>query len=326
MLTNKNKKAIDFCREILQDVSRSFALTIPLLDNKMKEPVMITYLQDRLLDSFEDEGDLSSDMREKYMDLVVEIFNPDISNDTDIIGQISNSAHYFDGSIKRLVLNANKLKTCFERLDPEIQQTSYKWLAEMNVGMKKYLDKPVDTFFELNEYCYYVAGTVGGFLTDSLITLGDVDSKDEKILVENFVEAGLFLQKVNIIRDIKLDIIGHKKHYWPLDELEITENELIDISNKKRSLQVLDKMITDVKKHTKALVEYYYAIPDQFSGYKKFYSVNNAMGFATLELIENNPDLFYTDKKLKIKKREVLKILAVSEDTFLKKANHVLNQ
>ena len=75
MLIKKNKKAIDFCRDILQDVSRSFALTIPLLDDKMKEPVMITYLQDRLLDSFEDEGDMEIDKRKLYMNLVVDLFN-----------------------------------------------------------------------------------------------------------------------------------------------------------------------------------------------------------------------------------------------------------
>jgi farnesyl-diphosphate farnesyltransferase len=326
MLKKTNKKAIDFCRDILQDVSRSFALTIPLLDDKMKEPVMITYLQDRLLDSFEDEGEIKTDKRKQYMDLVVDLFNPDISNDNDIIEQISDAAYHFEGPIKRLVKNADKLKTCFKRLDPEIQKTSYKWLAEMNEGMQKYLNKQVDTFFELNEYCYYVAGTVGGFLTDSLITLGDVSKKDERRLVENFVEAGLFLQKVNIIRDIKLDILNHKKHYWPLYELEITEEELIDKTNQKRALIVLEKMVSDVKKHAKALVKYYNAIPDEFSGYKKFFSVNNAMGFATIELIENNTDLFYTDKKLKIKKREVLKILAVSESSFLKKANQILNQ
>ena len=325
MLKKTNKKAIDFCREILQDVSRSFALTIPLLDDKMKEPVMITYLQDRLLDSFEDEGDMKINQREKYMDLVVDLFNPDIKDDNDIIKQISNKADHFEGPIKRLVENADKLKTCFKRLDPEIQETSYKWLAEMNEGMQKYLDKQVDTFFELNEYCYYVAGTVGGFLTDTLITLGDVSKKDERKLVENFVEAGLFLQKVNIIRDIKLDILNHKKHYWPLYELDITEEELIDKTNQKRALKVLERMVKDVTKHAKALVEYYNSIPEEFSGYKKFFSVNNAMGFATLALVENNPDLFYSNKKLKIKKREVLKILAVSESSFLKKANQFLN-
>lgn len=326
MLKKNNKKAIDFCRNILQEVSRSFALTIPLLDKRIREPVMITYLQDRLLDSFEDEGEIDSQQRKEFMDNVVKLFNPAVEDKKHIIENIENKAEYFQGSIKRLVENTDKLKACFDQLDKEVQKISFRWLKEMNEGMKEYLDKPVESFSELNEYCYYVAGTVGGFLTDLIIEKGNITGENKKILEKNFVESGLFLQKVNIIRDIKLDILNHRKHYWPLKELGLTEAEIIDKDNKERALASLNKMVEDVKKHTKALIAYYEAIPEEWSGYKKFYSVNNAMGYATLELIENNPELFYLNRKLKIKKTEVLKILAVSEDSFLKKAKSVLSK
>jgi len=328
MLKNQNKQAIDFCRSIMQKVSRSFALTIPLLDKRIREPVMITYLQDRLLDSFEDEGDLNTAKRKKYMDKVVKLFDPELENNKEdkLIREIKEEASEFENSVKQLVVNNDKLKTCFNTLEDNVQEISFRWLSEMNEGMKYYLDKPVETFSELNEYCYYVAGTVGGFLTDLIIEMGDITGENKKVLEKNFVESGLFLQKVNIIRDIKLDIINHKKHYWPLKELAITESEIIDRDNEKRALEALDKMVQDVKRHTKALVDYYQAIPEEWNGYKKFYSVNNAMGYATLELVENNPDLFYLDKKLKIKKTKVLKILAVSEDSFLKRAKSVLQE
>jgi len=328
MLKNQNKQAIDFCRSIMQKVSRSFALTIPLLDKRIREPVMITYLQDRLLDSFEDEGDLNTAKRKKYMDKVVKLFDPELENNKEdkLIQEIKEEASEFENSVKQLVVNNDKLKTCFNTLEDNVQEISFRWLSEMNEGMKYYLDKPVETFSELNEYCYYVAGTVGGFLTDLIIEMGDITGENKKVLEKNFVESGLFLQKVNIIRDIKLDIINHKKHYWPLKELAITESEIIDRDNEKRALEALDKMVQDVKRHTKALVDYYQAIPEEWNGYKKFYSVNNAMGYATLELVENNPDLFYLDKKLKIKKTKVLKILAVSEDSFLKRAKSVLQE
>jgi farnesyl-diphosphate farnesyltransferase len=328
MLKNQNKQAIDFCRSIMQKVSRSFALTIPLLDKRIREPVMITYLQDRLLDSFEDEGNLDTAKRKEYMDKVVKLFDPELEDNKEdkLIREIKEEATEFENSVKKLVQNNDKLKTCFNTLEDNVQEISFRWLSEMNEGMKYYLDKPVETFSELNEYCYYVAGTVGGFLTDLIIEMGDITGENKKVLEKNFVESGLFLQKVNIIRDIKLDIINHKKHYWPLKELDITESEIIDQANQKEALKALDKMVQDVKRHTKALVDYYQAIPEEWSGYKKFYSVNNAMGYATLELVENNPDLFYLDKKLKIKKTEVLKILAVSEDSFLKRAKAVLQE
>lgn len=325
-MLKKNKKAINFCRAIMQKVSRSFALTIPLLDERIRVPVMITYLQDRLLDSFEDEGDLDNKLRREYMDEVVKLFNSELNNEKQVISKIEGMDGNFTGSIKKLVENTDKLKICFDSLEPEIQEISFRWLKEMNAGMKYYLDEEVNTFSQLDEYCYYVAGTVGGFLTDLLIEVGDITGENKNILEKNFVEAGLFLQKVNIIRDIKLDIMNHRKHYWPLQELGITETEIIDPSFEEKSLDALSKMVKDVKRHSGALLDYYHAIPQEWSGYRKFYSVNNAMGYATLELVEGNTDLFYGAKKLKIKKTNVLKILAVSEEFFLKKAQAVLNQ
>lgn len=325
-MLKKNKKPIDFCRDIMQKVSRSFALTVPLLDKRIREPVMITYLQDRLLDSFEDEGEFDNNIRREYMDEVINLFNPELNNEKKVISKIEKMADNFNGPIKKLVKNTDKLKICFDSLDPEIREISFRWLKEMNSGMKYYLDEQVNTFSQLNEYCYYVAGTVGGFLTDLLIEVGDIEGENKNVLEKNFVESGLFLQKVNIIRDIKLDIINHRKHYWPLHELGITKEEIIDPVHEEKALEALAKMVDDVKRHSKALVDYYHAIPPEWNGYRKFYSVNNAMGYATLELVAGNTDLFYGDKKLKIKKTQVLKILAVSEETFLKKAKAVLNE
>lgn len=324
-MLKKNKKAIDYCRDIMQKVSRSFALTVPLLDKRIREPVMITYLQDRLIDSFEDEGELANECRKEYMDEVVNLFNPELNNEKKLIPKIEGMADYFESPVKNLVKNTDKLKICFDSLDPKIQEISFRWLKEMNAGMKYYLEEPVNTFSQLNEYCYYVAGTVGGFLTDLLIEVGGIKGENKNVLEKNFVESGLFLQKVNIIRDIKLDIMNHRKHYWPLQELGITEEEIIDPAYEDKALEALEKMVEDVKRHSRALVDYYHAIPQEWSGYRKFYSVNNAMGYATLDLIEGNTDLFYKDKKLKIKKTAVLKILAVSEESFLKKAKAVLN-
>lgn len=324
-MLKKNKKAIDFCRNIMQKVSRSFALTVPLLDKRIREPVMITYLQDRLLDSFEDEGEFDNKLRKEYMDEVVNLFDPELNNEKKLISKIEGTAGHFKGPVRNLVENTGKIKICFDSLDPEIQKISFRWLKEMNAGMKYYLEEQVATFSQLNEYCYYVAGTVGGFLTDLLIEVGGIKGENKSALQKNFVESGLFLQKVNIIRDIKLDIMNHRKHYWPLQELDITEDEIIDPAFEKQARKALDKMVADVKRHSRALVDYYHAIPQEWGGYRKFYSVNNAMGYATLELIEGNTDLFYGDEKLKIKKTQVLKILAVSEESFLKKAKAVLN-
>lgn len=323
-----SEKAIEFCEDILKRVSRSFALTIPMLDDKIYKEVMITYLQDRLLDNFEDElKNISFEKRIYLMNQVQEIFNPAKDN-KKAVEIIEKEADLFsDQNLKALTANASILKEAYELLDNEVKEISYKWLQEMNKGMQKYLQKKVNNFEELDEYCYYVAGTVGGFLTDLIIEKSKVSEEKAQILRNNFKDAGLFLQKVNLIRDIRKDIKSRNKNYWPLEELGISEEMILNKNHEEKMNKALGEMLDDVEKHISGLVQYMNNIPEDFSGYKKFFAVNNALGLSTLQKIENNQDkLFYTDKKVKVGKLQFMKIISFPKKTFQKKAKKFLNK
>jgi farnesyl-diphosphate farnesyltransferase len=187
----------------------------------------------------------------------------------------------------------------------------------MNRGMQKYLTKEVETFADLDEYCYYVAGTVGGFLTETIIYKFDINQENKRILLDNFNQAGLFLQKVNLIRDIREDLKNRDKHYWPLKDLGINEKKLADPKNEKKAINALSKMITDLKSHIPALGKYYNALPAELKGYKKFFAVNNALGLATIDKLEDNPDVFYGNKAVKVSKLKFLDIMRAPEKKFL---------
>jgi farnesyl-diphosphate farnesyltransferase len=163
--------SMKFSREILKEVSRSFALTIPMLDKEIKDEVLLTYLQDRILDNFEDEiNPADIEFQKKMMDKVTHIFSPedyDRSTDFEIIKEKSSMIE--KKSLQKLNKNIEKIFEVYKSFDPKVKEISHKWLVEMNDGMQKYLDKKVGTFAELDEYCYYVAGTVGGFLTELII-------------------------------------------------------------------------------------------------------------------------------------------------------------
>ncbi|MFW6006691.1 MAG: squalene/phytoene synthase family protein [Halanaerobiales bacterium] len=319
--------AIRYCKKILPKVSRSFALTIPMLDDNIYKPIMVTYLQDRLLDNFEDEiKDISLKKRKFLMDKVVEIFDPD-SNDSnkslDII--ISYADLLEEKSLQNLTRNADILKKAFSLLEYEVKKISYKWLKEMNQGMKKYLTSKVNTFEDLDEYCYYVAGTVGGFLTETIIYKEDLTPSAVKILMSKYKDAGLFLQKVNLVRDIKNDIKNRDKNYWPLQSLNTSVSELLARENEEKSLEILKRMLNNIKSHILSLLEYYQALPDSLPGYKKFFCVNNALGLATIKKMENNPDIFYGKKKVKVPKFQFLKIIKSPEKEFIKRCRDFLN-
>ncbi|MEJ6952324.1 squalene/phytoene synthase family protein [Natronospora cellulosivora (SeqCode)] len=320
-------QAIDFCKKILPKVSRSFALTIPMLDKELYLPVLITYLQDRLLDNFEDEisdDDISIEERKKMMDKVVSLLNPEIEEYQDLASEIKEYSKLMpEKSLQKLTAKCDLLREAYNTMDKNIKKISFKWLEEMNLGMQKYLENDVKTFADLNEYCYYVAGTVGGFLTDLLIYISQIDERSKKIILDNFNASGLFLQKVNLIRDIKKDVENREKNFWPLESLSISIPYMFEKNNEAEAMEALGKMLDDLKSHIPNLIEYYNAIPKELQGYRKFYAVNNALGLATIEELENNPQVFYGYKPVKVSKLSFLTIIKNPEKMFLKKAEEI---
>jgi farnesyl-diphosphate farnesyltransferase len=310
---------MEFAKDILSRVSRSFALTIPMLDEEIKNEVLLAYLQDRILDNFEDEihpPDL--ELQKEMMDKVSRIFSTEEYDRSSDFRVIKDKSELIESeSLQKLTKNIDLIYQCYQDFDLDIQKISHKWLQEMNQGMQKYLTKEVQTFADLDEYCYYVAGTVGGFLTETIIYKFDINQKKQQILLDNFNQAGLFLQKVNLIRDIREDLASRDKHFWPLKELNISEVELSNSRNEEKALEALSKMLSDLKSHIPALKKYYQALPKELKGYKKFFAVNNALGLATIDKLENNADVFYGKKPIKVSKLKFLNIMRAPEKKFL---------
>lgn len=311
-----------FARKILKDVSRSFALTIPMLDSEIRDEVLLVYLQDRILDNFEDEiQPAETEFQKKMMDKICRIFSlEDYDRQPDFKLLQEKSSLIEKQSLRKLTENIDLIYQSYQSFDEEIKLISHKWLAEMNRGMQKYLTKTVENFADLDEYCYYVAGTVGGFLTETIIYKFEIEAKKAEILKANFNDAGLFLQKTNLIRDIREDLAGRDKHFWPLKELKISEEELMDPANKKEAAAALAEMISNLRTHIPALKKYYLALPDYLKGYKKFFAVNNGLALATIDKLEDNLDLFYGKQPVKVSKLKFLQIIKSPEKYFLKKA------
>ncbi|MFP4016427.1 MAG: squalene/phytoene synthase family protein, partial [Halanaerobiales bacterium] len=223
-----------------------------------------------------------------------------------------------------LTENALIIREAYDSLDDVAKTLSYKWLKEMNRGMKKYLTHDVKTFVDLDEYCYYVAGTVGGFLTDIVIFYSSISEGECDRLLANYNASGLFLQKVNLIRDIKKDFENREKHYWPLTSLKTSIRRIMDGENKKEGMNTLATMIDDVKSHIPNLISYYHSIPREMKGYRKFYSVNNALGMATIEKMEKNEDVLYGTKPVKVSKLELLSIIKNPEKHFIDYADRYM--
>ena len=78
--------SMEYCKGALQSVSRSFALTIPLVEENILAPIMVGYLEARILDTFEDDigsREISLEERIKAMNMLMEILENPSSESTN---------------------------------------------------------------------------------------------------------------------------------------------------------------------------------------------------------------------------------------------------
>ena len=301
-------EALKYCWNALNNVSRSFALTVPMVEKKISIPIMIGYLEARIIDNFEDEGKfVSPKERLENIDKAVNIIfrsgdknlNIQIKELYEIAKRTISNQYYFD-----LVSNIDKIIAVHNSMEDNIKKILERWLSEMAYGMKKFINKEIIDFSDLEEYCYYVAGTIGCFLTELVVySAKEITETQIEVLNRTKKDFGAFLQKVNIIRDIREDIKRNEKIFWPkklLEEYQLSLEKLIDEKYRAEAISVLSKMINNTKTHIQPTIEYIYAVPYEFKGYQKAATINFLMGFETLNKLKNNYEVFSSDIPVKI--------------------------
>ena len=302
--------SLDYCKSALQSVSRSFALTIPLVEENILAPIMVGYLEARILDTFEDDigkREISLEERIKSMNILMEILeSPDSKSAKIKAKELADSADelVLNPNYRDLVKNMERVLTVHSSFDERTKECMVRWLKEMNFGMQKFLKQEVYSFQDLNEYCYYVAGTPSGFLTELIRTRSkDISEESAKILSDNERDFGLFLQKVNIIRDFREDILDNEKIFWPgflFEKHNLQPEDLLKPVNEEKCMEMLDAMIDNASLHIEPVKAYLNAIPEEYAGFRAGAAVNFAMGVATLQSMRNNTEVFFGDKPVKI--------------------------
>ncbi len=320
MTSNRfESKEFQYCLQALKNVSRSFALTIPMIEESIRTPILIGYLEARVLDSFEDEhlNQISREKRAQNLKTAFSIIKRPDHQQTEIkIKKITERAqeyisqpHYLD-----LVKNFEKIIKIHQALNSAEKKSLVRWLAKMVEGMKKFLEKKINTFEQLDEYCYYVGGTIGGFLTDLLIkNTRKITAKQIQSLKSFYADFGIFLQKVNIIRDFREDVLKNKRIFWPQDAFSghrLTPLKVLDRKYEVQSLALLDQMLCNAYKHIEPIQKYISAIPPDFPGFKKAFTINFQMGVETLKKLKGNPAVFYAQAPVKIEKKVKQEILS----------------
>jgi farnesyl-diphosphate farnesyltransferase len=192
---------------LLKGSSRTFALSIPLLPQPLRDEVAIAYLLFRIADTFEDETVWDRASRLEGLEAIDRVLSGEAPDDLleAVVGML-RGVELSDPGYTELMRHTGDVMSAFDRLDPRVRDSIARHLRRTIRGMAEHLrrDEPITTVEEVRAYCYYVAGIVGELLTELFVMrCPTLDASDElKSLAPKFGEA---LQLVNILRDSTTD-------------------------------------------------------------------------------------------------------------------------
>jgi farnesyl-diphosphate farnesyltransferase len=178
---------------------------------------------------------------------------------------------------------------------------------EMGNGMAHFIENNVKSIEDYNLYTHYVAGLVGIGLT----RLFQASGLEKISNLELANEMGLFLQKVNILKDFLTDI-NEGRLFWPefvwKQYVEVGQGpeELAKAENKNRALACLNHLCADAISLVPSCLEYLSQLNDPSVFH--FCAIPQVMAMCTFELFYNNYDLF-TKRGTKIRKGLAVKIM-----------------
>ncbi len=307
---------IQYCENILPKVSRTFAPTIRRLPKGLRLPVTVAYLLCRIADTIEDSPDLSIEQKKDMLTLYATIF---AQNDSTAYQQLLGQLHHLPRKTEdeKLTHNLPVVMDVFKTFSPAMQGHISRWVAEMSLGMRKYAQAKQKRRFsflksmkELDEYTYYVAGTVGYLLTELFSFYSHKITPMVKSRLEQLAESfGKGLQLVNIIRDTAADL-RRGQSYIPdelLQKYQLTRESIFQKENADRAQQLFNELIRNAVNHLDKALDYTLTIPKNETRIRLFCILPLFWALRTLELIQRNTLALLGSEKVKISKRVVRK-------------------
>jgi len=282
--------SLHFCYDMLNKVSRSFAIVIQQLPVELRNAVCVFYLVLRALDTVED--DMALSVKQKL---------PMLKRFHEKIYDRGFKFPCGDGHYATLMEQMPLVVEAFLGLEDKYQEVIADITERMGAGMAEFIPKEVDTVSEYDLYCHYVAGLVGIGLSGLFASCG-LESEDykEKDVLSNHM--GLFLQKTNIIRDYLEDIEEEPapRMFWPKEIWGHYAQELEDFKDAERreaALACLNHMITDALQHVPYCMEYMAGLRHKWVF--RFCAIPQVMAIGTLALCYNNGKVFEGVVKLR---------------------------
>jgi len=303
--------------QILQGVSRTFALTIPVLPHPLPRVVGNAYLLCRIADTIEDDKDLPFSKKYAFSQRFINVINATERAEAfadELYQQLSSSATNAEKDLIKHTPVVIRITHSFN----DKQRTALKRCIRVMVeGMSHYQESNVNNGLkdqdDMDKYCYYVAGVVGEMLTELFCDYCKEMNQNKEELMKLAISFGQGLQMTNILKDIRDD--QKRDMCWlPRDVFQSYGSDLVRITKDDWGTEfqlALGQLIGVTRSHLKNALSYTLYIPSRELGMRRFCLWT--LGMAVLTLREINANCAYrTGREVKISRRSVKSTIVIT--------------
>jgi farnesyl-diphosphate farnesyltransferase len=231
---------------LLERTSRTFALTIPLLEEPLATDVGLAYLLFRIADTLEDAPSWGRDLRMSALDSFGEWLVGE-NAEHGWLETVSKSPPTDDEGCMALLARAEGVRTSVAQrgqdlamsITMDVVRTSSK-MAEFVARQTEAGGLVLDDLDDLREYCYAVAGIVGELLTEMFLKRDPSLEPERDTLMDLAPAFGEGLQLVNILKDAEGDAREGRSYLPPgVDRAEVVALARTDLARANDYVNVL---------------------------------------------------------------------------------------
>lgn len=248
--------------EMLEMVSRTFALSIRYLPPVLREPVSLAYLLFRVSDGLEDHAEMVAARKVALLEQWDQVLQGQMPA-FEFVRSIAD----LDRSNPEIYVaqRAPDLIAALAASPVEVRDPIVARVSEATQGMARWQSKGpfVATLAEMDDYMHHVAGLVGYLMTDLFSWYSAQFRSRSAELLPLSREIGLGLQTVNIIRGLR----GDYQRGWVFVPQEMLTTAGIDQEQfflpdfEDRALQVVNLLIEKAEQHLQYGITYISAFP-----------------------------------------------------------------
>ncbi|MFC3478225.1 squalene/phytoene synthase family protein [Halobacterium litoreum] len=319
-----------YCHRTVQDVSRTFALTVDQLAAPMADYVCVGYLLCRIPDTVEDTTHVSPERRVALLETYRDALDPGTDTTADdfaaaVAPRIPDRRTRPDerDADWRLVADAPTVLATFADFDPAVRAAMRPPILELVDGMTRFVDRYADedglriqTDVELRSYCHYVAGTVGTLVTN-LLARQSLPAGRANALRTNAEHFGRLLQLVNVAKDVRDDYATERNVYLPADWLAaegVSQDRLLADENRSGVARVVERVVERAKSHRDGAEAYLQAMPLGDGNTVVAWALPYLLAVGTLRELSKRPADAATDRPVKVSREEVAAVAAAVRD------------